>query len=119
MTRLTRLPRLAMLLLAMLCGTTALAHSALVKSTPAQAAVLTAAPKMLELEFNEPTLLTAVTIDSMDGQSHKVEPLPASAQAKVSLPAPALGAGRHELRWRGMGTDGHVVSGAVRFSIAR
>lgn len=108
------------LCIALLAGAVpAFAHSKLVASQPAAAATLNEAPKVIELTFNEPIRLTTLSIESPDGKSHKLEPLPTDARPKYELPAPALGAGRYELRWRGIGTDGHVVNGTVNFSIAR
>lgn len=110
---------LSALILAGCISSVAMAHTSLVTSEPAQAAVLKEAPSSVSLVFNEAIRLTAVTIDSTDGTGHQIGPLPATAQAKFALTAPPLGPGRHEVRWRGIGADGHVVSGIVRFSIAR
>lgn len=93
-------------------------HSHLVSSQPAQSSVLKTAPARLQLTFNEPVRLTALSVRSMDGGEREIKPLPAAAKPEHSVPAPALGAGRHELHWRGVGSDGHVVNGVIRFSIA-
>lgn len=94
------------------------AHSHLVSSQPGQSAVLTTAPVRLQLTFNEPLRLTALSVRTVNGGEKEIKPLPAEAKAEHSVTAPALGAGRHEVHWRGVGSDGHVVNGVIRFSIA-
>ena len=113
-----RLSATLLVLFATLAVSHAFAHSKLIASVPAEAAVLNAAPPMLQLTFNEPLRLTALTLESADGSSRAIENLPAEQQTQFELTPPVLAAGPYTLTWRGIGKDGHVVSGTVKFTLA-
>ena len=94
------------------------AHTHLKSSTPADQAVLTAAPKQVVLHFSEPTRLTAVTVQK-DGDNNetKLSVLPKDAAAEVTLPVEIAAPGAYKLNWRAIGPDNHVMSGAIRFTV--
>jgi methionine-rich copper-binding protein CopC len=92
------------------------AHAHLTASTPA-AGSRGAAPPEFVLHFAEATRLTAVTLQRDGAAARQLEPLPTRAGTTLRLRAPTLAAGDYVLTWRGLGDDGHVVSGTVRFTI--
>jgi methionine-rich copper-binding protein CopC len=69
------------------------------------------------LQFSEPTHLTALAIEKEGGAVEKVGPLPEKAAKEVHVAAPKLGPGAYVMKWRGLGDDKHVMSGALRFTI--
>jgi len=94
------------------------AHTHLKSSTPADQAVLTAAPKQVVLHFSEPTRLTAVTVQKDGDQNEtKLSGLPKDAAAEVTLPVEIAAPGTYKLNWRAIGPDNHVMSGAIRFTV--
>lgn len=95
------------------------AHTHLKSSTPADQAVLAAAPKQVVLQFAEPTRLTAVTVQKDgDKQTTTVSALPRQASTEATLPVEINGPGTYKLNWRGIGADNHVMSGAIRFTVS-
>lgn len=94
----------------------AFAHTHLVRSDPADNATLAAAPATVTLVFAEPVTLTAVKVES-EGARLAVSPLPPNPGAQSTLPLPPLTAGRYTLRWRALSDDGHIMSGAIHFTI--
>jgi methionine-rich copper-binding protein CopC len=95
----------------------ALAHTHLKESTPADGAVIARAPSSITLTFSEPTRLTALALEE-GGSERKLGPLPTAASEKIEVPAPELGPGAYTLKWRAVGKDSHVMSGAIRFTIS-
>jgi len=96
-----------------------LAHAHLEQAVPADGSVLGNAPAQFELQFSEAAHLTALSLYRQgDSQPQKITPLPDSATARFSVPAPPLRPGAYELRYRLVSADGHVMSGAVHFRIS-
>jgi methionine-rich copper-binding protein CopC len=100
-----------------------MAHASLVKSMPAQRAVLARAPARLQLWFSErleprfsslslfdagdkPVELGAVEVDRNDPRS-------------LSANLKALPAGRYVVKYRVLSTDGHVTEKEFVFSISQ
>jgi len=94
----------------------ALAHTHLTKSVPADGADLTKAPTEVTLTFAEPVTLTAARIESSDGTRSTLTP-DSEAKAEQHLKLPALGPGRYRVSWRGASADGHIMNGAISFTI--
>jgi copper resistance protein C len=94
------------------------AHTHLKSSTPADQAVLTAAPKQIVLRFSEPTRLTAVTVQK-DGDKNEttLSELPKEAAVEVTLPVEIAASGAYKLSWRAVGPDSHIMSGSIRFTV--
>jgi methionine-rich copper-binding protein CopC len=92
------------------------AHAHLRSSTPANHSTLTAAPKMVTLEFQEPVQLTALSIGK-GGKIEKIAPLPAPASKTFALPLPVIDAGTYVITWRAVSGDGHVMSATIEFSV--
>jgi methionine-rich copper-binding protein CopC len=96
------------------------AHAMLEKSSPANEAVLSDAPKVLNLEFGHPTKLAKLKLINVDQTSKEIPVVintsaPASKTYAVALPA--LKAGKYQAKWGTMSKDGHVMTGALSFTI--
>ena len=97
----------------------AAAHSTATMTTPANGQTLKIAPTEFMLMFNEAAKIAKVTLQKTGEPTAKdIGPVPADAGQHVVIPAPKLGAGEYTLRYRAIGPDGHVVPGAVKFTIA-
>lgn len=93
---------------------TALAHSALSGSVPAADSVAAGPVTEVALTFKDPMRLTRVEIEGADGPFELEIPEPSGTE--FVLPA-SLEAGDYELRWIGLGPDGHPMKGSFVFEI--
>jgi copper resistance protein C len=103
----------------MLVSFGASAHVTLVGSVPQEGTVVRAgqAPRQLELRFGHALRLTSVRLVREGGDKVALKP-GAKASTTHAVDLPALVPGDYTAEWRGMASDGHVMSGAVRFKVA-
>jgi methionine-rich copper-binding protein CopC len=99
-------------------GVTANAHAHLQKSSPADNSVVTTSPPNLELNFSEAARLTALSIQKGDEPQQKLKPLPTATAQQISVPLPPLTPGTYLVSWRVVSDDGHMMSGALHFTLA-
>jgi len=105
----------------------ALAHARLVRSQPADKAVLSQAPQRLELWFNElldqsfnqvevvpAAELTAKTRSNLTSGPPVLD---ASDRTHLTVPLQALGPGEYVVEWRVLSRDGHSAPGRFRFRV--
>lgn len=95
------------------------AHTKLEKSEPADGAVLTAAPKTVQLFFNEKPDMKVSKVE-VTGPSGKVELGPAHSMAAKDIMAAfkgTLAAGKYTVSWQAAGDDGHVSKGEITFTV--
>ena len=97
---------------------TANAHAHLQKSNPADGSTITASPSNLVLNFSEAARLTALSIQKGEEPKHDLKPLPTTAAQQVSIPLPPLTPGTYSVSWRVVSDDGHVMAGALHFTLA-
>jgi copper transport protein len=111
------LAALATLLLAAGFASAAWAHAALVSVEPASGSMFAAAPKAVELRFNE--TVTPGTIRLIDGTGRARDDIRVSASGEaISVAMPAdLPSGTAVVSYRVISQDGHPVAGSVIFSI--
>jgi methionine-rich copper-binding protein CopC len=99
-------------------GVTANAHAHLEKSSPADNSVITTSPPSLVLNFSEAARLTALSIQKGSETEQKVKPLPTAVAQQISVPLPPLTAGFYSVNWRVVSEDGHMMAGALHFTIS-
>lgn len=107
-------------LLGIVLAVPATAHTELESSSPADGAVLTAAPSQIDLVFNEAPMPDAIDVSVTDaGGAVLASALPATVtEATVSAPWPAeLGDGAYTVNYRVVSDDGHPVSGSFSFTV--
>ncbi len=97
---------------------TAHANAHLLKSSPADNSVITTAPPNLVLNFSEAAQLAALSIQKGSDPQQKLTPPRADAAAQISVPLPPLTPGLYTVSWRVLSADGHVMSGALRFTLS-
>jgi copper resistance protein C len=94
------------------------AHTHLLRSTPAAGSVLAAPPPRLRLDFSEPALLTALTLErSGDAARRPLTPQRGAPQASFAVDLPPLAAGHYLVRWRALSADNHVAFGSFGFTL--
>lgn len=108
----------AIILMASVAGTAALAHTGLKTSLPANGAVVTIAPAELHLEFNGPVQLLKVEVLHMGEHAMDIGFKPiADAKASFVLPLPSLPASNYTVNWSAIGADGHTVGNSFGFIV--
>jgi hypothetical protein len=111
---------LVALLLTLLTAAPALAHTSLVKSTPAAGAVLPTAPTTISLTFGEAVTLPPdpLQITGPGGAAWTVGKATID-DATVSFPVTATGpAGAYTMAWQVIADDGDTVKGTVPFTLS-
>ena len=100
-------------------------HTRLTKSNPAADSTVAAAPKVIELWWNEKpeASLTTIVVQSAAADSAKV------TLGKVRSSADMMGVaadvagpvapGKYVVKWKTAGKDGHAVRGTFNFSISK
>jgi methionine-rich copper-binding protein CopC len=97
--------------------TEAQAHAHLAGSVPANESVVTASPPSIQLRFSHAVRLTALTVESADGERQALEGLPAEAAESLAVVAPKLAPGKYVVSWRALSKDNHVMSGKFSFTL--
>jgi copper transport protein len=111
---------LLIVLLALLLGgaNTAFAHAVLISASPADGAILAAAPGEVRLVFNEPISPIVVQVLDRNGRSllGPQDVRVADAEILIRLPA-GLSNGIYLVSYRIVSLDSHVVGGSVVFTV--
>nr|WP_245432852.1 copper resistance CopC/CopD family protein [Mesorhizobium loti] len=93
------------------------AHASLVKTEPADGAMLQQSPSRFSLAFSEPVSPLVLTLVRPDGTQQRLTSFRSDGQTLDIDNPQALGKGTHVLSWRVISTDGHPVGGSLLFSI--
>jgi copper transport protein len=97
----------------------AAAHATIVRTTPADTAVLRTEPRTVSLTWSEPVDLGAHAVRLLDGAGRELRTAPPrhhGATAVLALPR-GLARGTYVVAWRVVSADSHPVSGAFSFSV--
>ena len=113
--------RSSLFLVLLFTPATVWAHAYLVKSVPAQRAVLYRAPARIQLWFNERlearfSSLSLFDADGKPGEIGKAELSPVDSR-QLSAAARPLPPGRYLIKYRVLSVDGHVVRDQLLFTI--
>jgi methionine-rich copper-binding protein CopC len=99
-------------------ATAALAHSPLEATTPTDRAIITEVPSEVLLEFKDDMRLTRMTMTHAD---HAGVDLDISGHdgfiSDYAIPMQSMGSGDYVIEWRGLGDDGHAMTGTFSFSV--
>lgn len=95
------------------------AHDELVRSDPAEDAVLAAAPSQVTLEFTDEVLTVGAVIVVVDASG--TDWVDGDLEIREGTVAAALEEGMpdagYEVRWRVVSADGHPISGLIPFTV--
>lgn len=96
-------------------------HAVLVRSSPANRAVVAQAPSRVQLWFNEriePAYARLTVVDAQDLPLDSGEVIVGPEDPRLlSVGLPALEPGRYTARYRVLSVDGHIVEGEVSFTL--
>lgn len=107
------LKALAPAAIVLLAATPAFAHSTVKSVTPASGSVLLTSPAEVVITFNEPARITSIVVDEPGTGERKLEATPGGLASTFTLPAPKLGSGRNEIKWKALSKDGHPIQGSI------
>ncbi len=111
----------AALFLSLLAPSPLSAHAYLVKSVPAQRAVLFRAPDKIQLWFNErlEPRYSSITVSDAEGRPVDAGKAEVNAQDPKQLSASikSLPAGRYFVKYRVLSVDGHIVQDQFPFTV--
>ncbi|SQH76494.1 putative copper resistance (CopC-like) protein [Shewanella benthica] len=103
---------------AMIFSSAALAHSGLVKSSPAKNEMLQGSPQTLALTFSSPVRLVKLTLKDGTGNDIKFGFKPNMQSSKqFSLDLPQLAPSSYSVSWMIMGEDAHKMKGKFGFMV--
>lgn len=91
----------------------ALAHSTVKSTTPVSGSIMTASPPEVVINFSEPARLTSVVLLEPGLPDRKLDFGPSGMATTFTLPAPNLGSGRNEIKWKALSKDGHPIEGSI------
>ncbi|WP_157995028.1 copper resistance CopC family protein [Peristeroidobacter soli] len=98
-------------------ATTALAHSTVKNTVPANEAVLPASPPAVVINFNEPARLVSVSVVHAGAPERKLTFAPEAEATSFTTAVPQLEPGRNEIKWRALSRDGHPISGTIVLTV--
>jgi methionine-rich copper-binding protein CopC len=97
----------------------ALAHTAVRETSITDNATLAAAPTNFAVTFSAATGLANVTLTNAAGREIALDYTPPRAMTTTfTIPLPTLAPGAYTISWRTMAHDGHVMPGAIHFTVA-
>lgn len=101
-----------------LLATAALSHSDLTTSTPGDSATVAAPVTQIDLAFGDDVRLTRVHLTQDGIEAADLDLAGYSGFAKEFMfDVPELGAGAYQVEWRGLGVDGHQMTGTFSFVV--
>ena len=105
----------------LLAPSTLSAHAYLVKSVPAQRAVLYRAPAKIQLWFNERLEPRYSSLSVTDSAGKAVElgktQIDSDDPKRLSVPVKTLPAGRYFVKYRVLSVDGHIAEDQFPFTV--
>lgn len=104
--------------IAFVMATGAAAHSSVKHTTPARDATVQAV-EAIEMRFDEPMRVTAITLTGPGGEVAIERETGMDAVTEFrALPPADLPAGAYTVDWRGLSSDGHPMQGTFGFTVA-
>ena len=101
-----------------LMSASALAHSQMSKSDPADGGTAKAGLETLKLGFSQPVRVTLVKVRRGDEATEVPTKLKASGFASsIEVGVAPRAAGKYRMEWTALAKDGHVMKGNVSFTV--
>jgi methionine-rich copper-binding protein CopC len=98
----------------------AFAHTSAQSISIADGARLKTAPEQLTITFQHAARFGSVSLQTAAGERVPVPYAPPTvATSTFTIPLPRLAPDSYRLTWRVIAEDGHVMTGAVSFTVAR
>ena len=105
-------------LLPLVAAPLVLAHTAVRETSITDNATLSAAPENFTVTFSAVTGLANVTLTNATGRSIALDyTAPRAMATTFTIPLPPLAPGAYTISWRTLAHDGHVMPGAIHFTV--
>jgi methionine-rich copper-binding protein CopC len=99
-------------------ATSAMAHSPLQRTTPQNNAIVADMPAEVTLGFKGKIRLTRLKMTHMDQPSVDLDLTGHTGFiAEYAVPMQPMGKGSYLIEWRGLGADGHALTGTFSFTV--
>lgn len=109
---------LTALLAVCLAAPLAAAHTTVKSATLEDGGTYQTLPETFDLVFAQKVGLAGFSITDADGYSVDIDYTPPkSMEIKFSIALPTLASGQYTMSWRAMAKDGHVLTGALSFTV--
>lgn len=106
------------LLAVCLAAPLAAAHTTVKSATLEDGGIYQTMPETFDLVFAQKVGLAGFSITDADGHSVDIDYTPPkSMETNFSIALPQLGRGHYRVSWRAMAKDGHVLTGALSFTV--
>ncbi|WP_419903337.1 copper resistance CopC family protein [Kiloniella sp.] len=106
-------------LIAAAVPTLSFGHAKVLKTSPANEAVLQTSPEKITLTFPEALKVTSFKLENENGDEVSVEGGKSLTPTKeINATPPELHKGTYNVKWRGLSSDGHPIKGHFNFTIA-
>lgn len=110
--------KIAAILMMAFLATSVSAHSKVDTTLPENGARLAEAPQAVTLRFIKKIRLIKVDVTHAEGPGTKLDLVGQTAfSTEFIIPMTALGDGEYVVHWRGLGVDGHAMSGEFMFVV--
>lgn len=103
--------------LMMLFATSAFAHSPLEATVPANQAIVAEVPSEITLDFKGNIRLTRVTVTHAENEAGLDLDGFSGFISDYTIPMQSMGTGVYQIDWRGLGDDGHPMTGTFSFTV--
>ncbi len=122
MNLMSRLPRWTAPIALLLLGGSpaAFAHAILIRSTPADHAIVPSHHVEMALEYNsriEASRCT-LTLTNLSGKSFPLQMERSATPSELKAVAGNLANGNYQIHWQVLASDGHITRGDVAFTVA-
>lgn len=99
-------------------ATSAMAHSKVASSVPADGEILSTAPTQITIAFHDAMRLTKVELVADAGDTALLDLGDQTSFAKdYSFDLSDIAAGTYSVEYRGLGMDGHPMTGSLSFTL--
>lgn len=110
--------RAALALLLLVLALPVLAHQETTQTSPENGTTVTGSPEQIGVEFNGAMRVTQFEVTGPDGVVGLEGQVGSEAVERFFVtPQQALSAGDYQVNWRGLSTDGHMMSESFSFSV--
>ncbi len=94
-----------------------LAHTKMTGTSPESGATLESSPAVIEIRFEHAVNLTSVMVVELGKPERTLSFAPTGSATSFKVTNPSLNAGRSEILWKALSSDGHVNSGTLVFIV--
>jgi len=106
------------IILMMALGSTAFGHSKINTTLPENEAILADVPEMITLTFAKKIRVIKIEMTHLDHPSVELDLGDQKSFAtEFVVPVEQMGSGTYQIEWRGLGIDGHAMTGEFMFTV--